>query len=99
MNRNEQTQQNRDALARARASLLADYRAAFTSEPGGRVLEHLRDSAGCGKPAFLPAAGGGPFDPYAAAFRDGRKSILDEIGNHLATPEAGEDEGGPAAIK
>lgn len=98
MNHDEHQKKNSDTLARARAALLGDYRATFGTDAGKRALAHLRDAAGCGRPSFLPPAGGGPVDPYAAAFRDGRKSILDEIQAHLDTPEdiaASE----PAAVK
>lgn len=98
MNRNEQEKTNSDAIARARAAILSDYRATFGTDAGKRALEHLRYSAGCGRPAFLPPAGGGPFDPYAAAYRDGRKSILDEIQAHLDTPEDSQASE-PAAVK
>ena len=70
-----------------RSRILAAFRATFTTDHGELVLAILRASAGCGKPSFLPAPGGGPFDPLAAAYRDGRKSILDEIQSHLDTPE------------
>jgi hypothetical protein len=87
MNHDEQKKKNSDALARARAAILSDYRATFGTDAGKRTFAHLRDSAGCGRPSFLPPAGGGPVDSYAAAFRDGRKSICDEIQAHLDTPE------------
>jgi hypothetical protein len=70
-----------------RAELLRAYRATFTSPAGTLVLDHLRASTGHGKPAFLPPAGGGAIDPYAAAVRDGRKSVIDEILANLAKPE------------
>lgn len=93
----ETTTQSR-SLAAERTRVLAAFRATFTSESGRIVLAALRDSAGHGHPAFLPPAGGGPLDPYAAAFRDGRKSILDEIDANLSTPED-EAPAGPAAKK
>ena len=86
----EQEKTNRDA-ADFRAGVLRDYRATFTSDSGRCVLELLKQSVGHGKPAFLPAAGGGPIDPYAAAFRDGRKSVVDEILANLATAEDAEE--------
>lgn len=92
-----QEQQNRDA-ASARERILADFRAVFTSDAGRAVLDHLKQSTGSGRPAFLPAAGGGPIDPYAAAVRDGRKSVVDEILGILATPED-QPAGGPKGIK
>lgn len=78
--------QNRDAES-ARERILADFRSVFTSDSGRAVLEHLKHSTGHGRPAFLPPSGGGPLDPYGAAFRDGRKSVVDEILANLATAE------------
>lgn len=98
MNHDEQKKKNSDTFARARAALLSDYRASFGTDAGKRTLAHLRDSAGCGRPSFLPPPGGGPVDPYAAAFRDGRKSILDEIQAHLDTAEDNQASE-PAAVK
>ena len=92
-----QTEQNRDA-ARARERILADFRAVFTSESGRNVLGYLKQSTGHGQPAFLPPAGGGPVDPFAAAVRDGRKSVVDEILANLATAEDA-SASGPAAIR
>lgn len=88
--RKKSDQQN----AAARDAVLRDYRATFGTHAGKRVLGYLRQSAGSGRPAFLPPAGGGPIDPYAAAFRDGRKSVIDEIEGILATPEDAQEEGG-----
>lgn len=70
-----------------RAELLRAFRASFTGTTGQLVLDHLRASTGHGKPAFLPTPGSGTLDPYAAAFRDGRKSVIDEILAVLAEPE------------
>ena len=92
-----QEKQNRDAGA-ARERILADFRAVFTSDAGAAVLGYLKQSTGHGRPAFLPAAGGGPLDPYAAAVRDGRKSVVDEILGILATPED-QPSGGPKGLK
>jgi len=73
--------------AQERARILAEFRATFTSESGRICLGILKQSAGYGKPAFVPAADGGPSDPYYAMWRDGRKSIIDEIQAYLDTPE------------
>ena len=93
----KQKEQNRDAET-ARLRNLAEFRAVFTSDSGRSVLGFLKASAGYGRPAFLPPAGGGPVDPYAAAFRDGRKSIIDEILANLATAEDAEASE-PKAVK
>ena len=85
-----ETKNNSDA-AELRAGILRDFRATFTSDSGRSVLAILKQSVGHGKPSFLPAAGGGAIDPYAAAFRDGRKSVVDEILANLATAEDAEE--------
>lgn len=77
----------RDAATEQRDRILRAFRATFRSDDGKLVLDTLRASAGIGRPAFLPSPGGGHLDPYAAAFRDGRKSIVEEIESHLALPE------------
>lgn len=82
-----QKQPESDHVVAERNRILAAFRTCFNSDAGRIVLTTLRASAGCGKPSFLPPAGGGTIDPFAAAFRDGRKSILDEIAGHLAVPE------------
>ena len=86
--------ENRNAAGR-RTAILADFRAAFGSEAGQRVLAILRASTNHGKPSFLPAANGQPYDPIAAAIRDGRKSVVAEILEYLETPEDGGDQKGP----
>lgn len=92
-----ETKTNRDT-AEHRAGILRDFRATFTSDSGRSVLAILEQSAGIGLPSFLPAAGGGPIDPYAAAFRDGRKSIIHEILANLATAED-ESGSGPKSLQ
>jgi hypothetical protein len=81
-----QTQEN-TAIANRRTAILADLRATFGSGAGERTLAGLKRRVGYGRPCFLPASGGGPFDPYAAAYRDGRKSVLEEILADLASAE------------
>jgi len=92
-----ETQTNRDA-AELRSGILSAFRATFTSDSGRSVLGILKQSVGHGKPSFLPTAGNGPLDPYAAAFRDGRKSVVDEILANLATAEDAEERG-PQSIQ
>ena len=84
-------------IAAARLVLLAAFRATFNSPEGQRVLHHLRASAGIGKPVFLPAPGG-PIDTHAAAFRDGRHSLIHEIDALLATPEDAEAPAPPQSL-
>jgi hypothetical protein len=87
----DQGLENRDAaLISRRAAILADFRGTFGTDHGKRVLALLETSVNYGKPSFLPAAGGKPYDPIAAAIRDGRKSVLAEIHGYLAEPEDGE---------
>ena len=83
----------------ARHEFLADLRAIFDSSAGVRVLAWLHATARTRKPAFLPAAGSGPIDPYAAAIADGRKAIVWEIEANLdaARALADADSGVPAA--
>ena len=78
--------ENRDAAGR-RTAILADFRAVFGSEAGQRVLAILRASTNHGRPSFLPAANGQPYDAIAAAIRDGRKSVVSEIYEYLESPE------------
>jgi len=79
--------QQADQNSAARARLLTAYRTCFTGDAGELVLAHLSASVGYGRPSFIRPQGGAPFDPIAAAIRDGRKSVLDEIHEHLRTPE------------
>ena len=89
---------NPQEIAAARLALLAAFRATFTTPEGQQVLAHLSASAGIGRPIFLPPPGGGPLDPHAAAFRDGRHSILHEITDILAIPEDQEQTAPPQVI-
>jgi hypothetical protein len=74
------------AAAEQRTRILADVRATYSSDHGKRTLDVLRLRCGYDRPAFLPTAGS-PLDPLAAAFRDGRRSIYQEILDDLATAE------------
>ena len=94
---NHATQKEADRITQARVEFLADLRATFGSPAGARVLAYLRQSAGHGKPAFLPTASGA-ICPFASAARDGRKSIIDEIDANLAIREDAGTGGGPKAI-
>jgi hypothetical protein len=81
---------DRKAAADERALILAAFRTAFGGEQGQRVLAILRASAGCApgaeRPSFVFAAGS-VCDTHAAAYRDGRKSIVHEIEAYLSEPE------------
>ena len=83
--------QKKDA---ARRQFLADLAATFGSPAGAAVLSYLHAAAATRKPAFIP----GDRDPHAAAFRDGRKSIVWELEAALETArqEAGATQ--PTAI-
>lgn len=80
-------EQSTNSEARTRESILADYRATFNPPHGQRTLAILKSSVGFGNPSFLSASPGQPYDPIAAAIRDGRKSVLSEIVAYLDTPE------------
>lgn len=69
-----------------RARILSAFRETFTGPAGRIVLGVLAASAGHGRPAFIRGEGG-TIDPYAAAHRDGRKSIIDEILEQLSQHE------------
>ena len=83
MTPHERNQKNEGDAQTTRRRLLADYRSTFRSESGARVLAAIEQSVGYGRPAFLPTADG-TVCPYAAASRDGRKSVIDEIHANLA---------------
>lgn len=89
----------RDAAERERSEILQAIRQSFGGDAGGIVLRWLKHSAGYGKPSFLPPPAGGPLDPLAAAFRDGRKSIIDEIIDALAVAEDGKPPEPPKSIR
>lgn len=97
MKSNATPQPDQNSLRERREHILADFRATFGSEHGKRVLHLLTASVHYGKPSFLPAAGGAPYDPIAAAIRDGRKSVLAEIHDYLDVPEDAGSDTGPKA--
>jgi hypothetical protein len=53
------------------------YRATFGSEKGQAVLEDLRRVAGMGRPSYVPG------DAMETVFRDGKKSLIYMIEQHL----------------
>lgn len=64
-----------------REDFLAALRNTFGTPDGKLILKWLHASAATRKPAFVAARGN--LDPLAAAFRDGRKSIVWEIETNL----------------
>lgn len=66
-------------IAAARADFLQRLVRVFDSPDGSFILDWLHSTAATRKPAFVP----GDRDPYAAASRDGRKSIVWEIEANL----------------
>ena len=77
-------------IAQARADFLASLNRCFSSADGVAVLAWLHATAATRKPAFLATAGAHPIDAYAAASRDGRKSIVWEIEANLEQARASE---------
>jgi hypothetical protein len=73
--------------SKARADFLAALRNTFGTPDGQRVLAWLHATAATRRPAFVPAAGGKPLDAIAAAYRDGRKSVVWEIEANLEAAE------------
>lgn len=71
-------------IAQARADFLRELLACFDSPAGKSVLGWLHATAATRKPAFVP----GDRDPNAAAFRDGRKSLVWEIEANLEQARA-----------
>lgn len=104
MNPNDRTNQKKetsDKIKAARQDFLTSLRRTFDSPDGRKVLAWLHSTTGSGKPAFQPDHSGS-FCPHAAAFRDGRKSIHDEISANLAeagaNPEAASTTQKPKAV-
>jgi hypothetical protein len=83
----QEAQEKARRLQQQAAEIRAAFRSTFTSDPGRRVLAILSSSASEDQPVFRPTGPGGSYDPLAAAFRDGRRSILLEIRDLLAHPE------------
>lgn len=53
------------------------YRATFGSEKGQAVLEDMRRVAGMGRPSYVPG------DAMETVYRDGKKSLVYMIEQHL----------------
>ncbi|MDB6077350.1 MAG: hypothetical protein JWO82_1097 [Akkermansiaceae bacterium] len=73
---------------------LEDVRACFGHEAGRRVLGLLHAAAATNSPCFLPGKGG-VFDTHAAAFRDGRRSVILDIERWVRELGEGPEEKGP----
>ena len=86
---NHATKKEADRIAQSRVEFLADLRSTFSSPAGKRTLAALAQSAGHGRPAFVPTSSGACC-PFASASRDGRKSLIDEIYANLAIAEDSE---------
>ena len=71
-----------DTIQAKRDELLEALRQTFDSAHGKLALGWLHATAATRKPAFIPGKHD-TLDPLAAAFRDGRKSILWEIEANL----------------
>lgn len=78
------TDERKEKIAQARADFLQQLRACFDSPAGKSTLAWLHSTAATRKPAFVP----GDRDPNAAAFRDGRKSLVWEIEANLEQARA-----------
>ena len=86
------TDERKDKIAQARAEFLENLRACFDSPAGKSTLAWLHATAATRKPAFIA----GDRDPNAAAFRDGRKSIIWEIEANLEQARADYGKANPA---
>ena len=73
--------EHQEKIATARADFLDSLLRTFDGPAGKSVLAWLHSTAGTRAPCFIP----GDRDPNAAAFRDGRKSLVWEIEANLAT--------------
>jgi hypothetical protein len=65
------------------------YHRCFTSEDGGVVLDNLKAYFRMNRPAFERTLGR-PFDPLAAAVRDGQREVLLFIDYKLSLPVVGD---------
>lgn len=83
----DNAQENAARIKQQRKDLLAAIRRTFDTPDGRKTLAWLHASAATGTPAFQPTRDGN-FCPIAAAFRNGRQSILCEITATLAEATA-----------
>jgi hypothetical protein len=84
MTPNPTTDARQKKIAADRADFLRALRITFDGPDGSLILRWLHAAAGTRKPCFLP----GDRDPNAAAFRDGRHSLVWEIEANLETARA-----------
>jgi|GEM_PF-5737268 len=86
VNRRREEGRQKDLLAQQQAAeIRAAYREVFDTTAGSLVLGLLSAACRERQPSFLPTGPGGTYDTHAAAFRDGRKSLLLDIRDILAT--------------
>jgi hypothetical protein len=76
--------------ARERQRVINAFHRVFKSPDGEVVLKSLRAYFKMDKPAFDRPLLGRPFDPIAAAIRDGNREVLLLIEHNLAAPVAGD---------
>jgi hypothetical protein len=76
---------------------LADLRETFGHAAGKRVIGLLHAAAATSSPCFLPGKGG-VCDTHAAAFRDGRRSVILDIERWVKELEDAPEKG-PAAVR
>ncbi len=81
----DNAQENAQRLKQQRQDLLVSIRRTFDTPDGKRTLAWLHAATATGEPAFQ-AGRDGNFCPIAAAFRNGRQSVILEI--EKATSEA-----------
>ena len=83
----DNAQENAARIKQQRTDLLASIRRTFDTPDGKRTLAWLHAATATGEPAFK-AGRDGNFCPIAAAFRNGRQSVLLEIEQNLAEATA-----------
>lgn len=88
-NHHEQQKAHSDTTAQQRRDYLDTLLRVFDTPDGERILASLHASAGTRKPCFVATSNGVAVDPYTAAYRDGRHSILWEIEANLTEARAG----------
>jgi hypothetical protein len=81
----DNAKENAARIKQQRQDLLAAIRRTFDTPDGKRTLAWLHAATASGEPAFQ-AGRDGNFCPIAAAFRNGRQSVIQEI--FKATTEA-----------
>lgn len=83
----DNAKENTARIEQQRKDVLASIRRTFDTPDGKRTLAWLHASAATGEPAFK-ASRDGNYCPIAAAFRNGRQSVILEIAENIAQAEA-----------